>query len=59
MMHQFIRTSFEAVLWVFALSLVVTLAGCDEQENQPGSKQECVLTAQGEICRTPEGISRK
>lgn len=53
------RAIIEALLWVAAITLVTTLCGCDEQENQPGSKQECALTAQGEICRTPDGIQRQ
>lgn len=50
------RAVIEALLWVAAITLVTALSGCDEQENQPGSRQECVLTPQGDVCRTPDGI---
>ena len=53
------RAVLEVFLWVAAITLVTTLSGCDERENQPGTQQECVLTAQGDVCRTPDGIERK
>lgn len=58
MISQLIRTSTEVVFWVLALSLIVALTGCDEQDAQPGTQQECVLTSQGDVCRTPEGIEQ-
>lgn len=58
MIHQVIRSSIEIIFWVLALSLVTMLTSCDEQDTQPGTQQECVLTPQGDVCRTPDGISR-
>lgn len=52
------RAIFEVTLWVAVLTLVTTLSGCDEQDNQPGAKQECAMTSQGEICRTPDGLKQ-
>lgn len=59
MIYQILRTSAEAILWVFALSVIALLTGCDEQKNQPGTQQECVLTSSGDVCRTPDGIEQK
>ena len=59
MIHQVIRSSIEIIFWVLALSLVTALSSCDEQDKQPGAKQECILSSEGNICRTPEGISQK
>lgn len=59
MMHQLVRSSIEVAFWFLALSLVTTLTSCDEQDKQPGAKQECVLSSEGNICRTPDGISQK
>ena len=53
------RAAIEILLWVAVITLVTSLAGCDERENQPGAQQECVLTSQGDVCRTPDGIERK
>jgi hypothetical protein len=58
-MNQAIRVSAEILLWALTLTLVTTLTGCDEQTKEPGAQQECVLTNEGDVCRTPEGISQK
>jgi hypothetical protein len=59
LMTQIIRVSVEISLWAITLTLVTTLTGCDEQTKEPGAQQECVLTNEGDVCRTPDGISQK
>lgn len=47
------RIALEALCWVAALMIVCSLASCEAGTAQ----EECVITSQGEVCRTPDGIS--
>lgn len=39
--------------WLMAVAIASSLVSCEAGTAQ----EECVLTSQGEICRTPDGIS--
>lgn len=39
--------------WLIALVIASSLVSCEAGTAQ----EECVFTSQGEVCRTPEGIS--
>ena len=63
MNQQIVKTFAEMTLCLIAFSIVVALIGCDKDtartaaQQEAGTTQECLLTAQGEMCRTTNGIS--
>lgn len=61
--RQFARTSAELFLWAIALTLVTSLTGCSSStaqqaaQQESGTQSECILTSNGNACRSPNGIS--
>ncbi|HEY9610619.1 hypothetical protein [Allocoleopsis sp.] len=64
-MRHAIRAAIEIVLWVAAMSVVTSLTGCNSHaaqqaaQQESGADQQCVLTSNGQDCRSPDGISQQ
>lgn len=59
---KIVRVAIELTLWMLTISLVANLSGCTESAQQAaqqesGTQSECILTATGNTCRSPNGIS--
>lgn len=57
------RIAIELTLWFITMTVVTSLTGCStaqqSAQQESGADEQCVLTTEGQDCRTTEGISQK